>query len=71
MGILFGLLGVLVAIPLTADLIVAWNYINARLEADTEDNDTTNKKPDVARMPPTTALRGRAAELGKPSTPAV
>lgn len=34
MGTLFGLMGVLVAVPLTADLMVLWRYFNARVEKD-------------------------------------
>lgn len=48
MGTLFGALGVLVAIPLTADLVVVWNYANTLLEKDTTDYDTANHGP-VAR----------------------
>jgi predicted PurR-regulated permease PerM len=50
MGTLFGLLGVIVAIPLTADLVVAWNYVNTMLDKDTADYDNSNPKPDPVRQ---------------------
>lgn len=51
MGVLFGFLGVLVAIPLVADLVVCWGYISARREKDTTDYDAVNAPPEDRRMP--------------------
>jgi predicted PurR-regulated permease PerM len=45
MGTLFGGLGVVVAIPLTADMVVLWNYFNKQLERDAPDGDTVNEAP--------------------------
>jgi predicted PurR-regulated permease PerM len=55
MGTLFGFLGVLVAVPLTADLVVIWNYVNRSLEKrlKQQDNDVTNDPPaEVRERPP-------------------
>lgn len=45
MGVLFGFLGVVVAIPLTADLVVLWEHVNQVLEKDASDNDVVNSAP--------------------------
>jgi predicted PurR-regulated permease PerM len=41
-GLLFGLLGVLAAIPIVADLVVVWQYMNRHLEKDTTEYDVVN-----------------------------
>ena len=46
-GILFGFLGILVAIPLVADLVVLWSFQSARREKDTTDYDTVNLSPEA------------------------
>jgi predicted PurR-regulated permease PerM len=51
MGALFGVLGVLVAIPLSADLVVVWNFVNSKLEKDTTDYDSTNPPQGETRDP--------------------
>ena len=42
MGALFGLLGILAAIPLVTDMVVFWNYLAAQREKDTTDYDRVN-----------------------------
>lgn len=62
-GALFGFLGILVAIPLVADMVVAWQYANRYLEKDTDDYDQVNSRAMGARVPmapdntPTNRLR--------------
>ncbi len=41
-GILFGFLGIIVAVPLVADMVVLWQYWNRYLEKDTTDYDAVN-----------------------------
>src|SRR5207249_1872803 len=41
-GTLFGFLGVLVSIPLVADMVVVWRYLNRYLEKDSIDYDEVN-----------------------------
>jgi predicted PurR-regulated permease PerM len=50
-GTLFGFLGILVAIPLVADMVVIWQYVNRYLEKDTEDYDQVNTRAMGARVP--------------------
>jgi predicted PurR-regulated permease PerM len=51
-GILFGFLGILVAIPVVADSVVVWNYVAKWREKDTLDYDIINAPPaDTAREP--------------------
>ncbi len=46
MAMLFGILGILVAIPLTADLVVLWNYWNEKYtRIDKVDHDRVNPPP--------------------------
>jgi len=41
-GLLFGFLGILVAIPIVADMVVIWGYVNRHMEKDTTDYDVVN-----------------------------
>jgi predicted PurR-regulated permease PerM len=50
-GVLFGFLGIMVAIPLVADLVVLWGFISARREKDTTNYDLVNAPPDERRTP--------------------
>jgi predicted PurR-regulated permease PerM len=50
-GVLFGFLGIMVAIPLVADLVVLWGFISARREKDTTNYDIVNAPPDDRRTP--------------------
>ena len=50
-GMLFGFLGVLVAIPLVADMVVLWGFVSARREKDTTNYDMVNAPPDDRRGP--------------------
>jgi predicted PurR-regulated permease PerM len=50
-GVLFGFLGIMVAIPLVADLVVLWGFISARREKDTTNYDVVNAPPDERRTP--------------------
>jgi predicted PurR-regulated permease PerM len=49
-GILFGFLGVLVAIPLVTDMVVVWHLISRRIEKDTTEYDVVNTAP-LVRLP--------------------
>jgi predicted PurR-regulated permease PerM len=64
-GTLFGFLGVLVAIPFVADMVVVWNYIAKWRERDTEDYDMINATPDSRRaaMAPDNTPPGRLRKL--------
>jgi predicted PurR-regulated permease PerM len=62
---LFGFLGLLVAIPLVADAVVVWNYIEKWREKDTMDYDIINSPAgDAARVPAAPDNTG-ASRLGK------
>ncbi|HVS71208.1 MAG TPA: AI-2E family transporter [Phycisphaerae bacterium] len=50
-GMLFGFLGVLVAIPLVADMVVVWDFMSARREKDTTNYDIVNAPPADRRQP--------------------
>jgi predicted PurR-regulated permease PerM len=50
-GVLFGFLGIMVAIPLVADLVVLWGFMSARREKDTTNYDVVNAPPDDRRTP--------------------
>jgi predicted PurR-regulated permease PerM len=84
-GMLFGFLGILVAIPLVADMVVVWSYLNRYMEKDTEDYDAVNLPaagPRVPMSPDNTSpsrlrkifrrsiSRPNAAEAPRPSQPA-
>ena len=49
-GTLFGFLGILVSIPFVADLVVVWNFGNARREKDCTDYDAVNAMPADCRQ---------------------
>jgi len=68
MGTLFGLLGIIIAIPLTADLVVLWNYVNTQLEKDNGNgNDTVNSNAGIpAASQPLTAPPPPAPEAQTP-----
>lgn len=65
MGTLFGALGVAVAIPFTADLVVLWNYLATRLEKDTPDSDTVNSSPAEVRQAPKVGPKGELRNPGE------
>ena len=48
-GILFGVVGVLAAIPIVADMVVAWTFANRYLEKDTTDYDVVNPPAEANR----------------------
>ena len=50
-GTLFGILGILVSIPLVADAVVMWQFWAARREKDATDYDAVNNMPAVQRQP--------------------
>ena len=50
-GSLFGFLGIFVAIPLVADMVVLWSFYAARREKDTFDYDAVNGGPEHRRAP--------------------
>ena len=50
-GTLFGFLGIFVAIPLVADMVVLWQFYAARREKDTFDYDAVNGGPEHRRAP--------------------
>ena len=50
-GTLFGFLGIFVAIPLVADLVVMWQFYAARREKDSIDYDAVNFAPEDRRAP--------------------
>jgi predicted PurR-regulated permease PerM len=64
-GTLFGFLGILVAIPLVADMVVVWQYANRYIEKDTEDYDQVNSPAYGARTPmsPDNTRPGRLRKL--------
>lgn len=51
MGVLFGALGVVVAIPLTADLVVLWNYVNSVMERTVLTNGQDSPPPAAGPTP--------------------
>ncbi len=50
-GTLFGVLGILVSIPLVADMVVIWQFWAARREKDCTDYDAVNNVPAERRQP--------------------
>ncbi len=50
-GSLFGFLGIFVAIPFVADMVVLWQFYAARREKDTTDYDSANDSPSHRRAP--------------------
>jgi predicted PurR-regulated permease PerM len=49
-GTLFGFLGILVSIPLVADMVVIWHFAAARREKDCTDYDEVNRAPAERRQ---------------------
>jgi predicted PurR-regulated permease PerM len=68
-GLLFGFVGILVAIPLVADMVVLWQYANRYLEKDAEDYDAVNEAPLGARKPmsPDNTAPWRLQRMFRPS----
>jgi putative heme transporter len=66
-GLLFGFLGILVSIPIVADLVVIWSWVNQRLEKDTENYDVVNLPPGgrQALTVPANAPPARAWRFGR------
>jgi putative permease len=50
-GILFGVLGVLVAIPLVTDMVVVWHLISRHIEHDPTEYDVVKTAPEPVRAP--------------------
>jgi predicted PurR-regulated permease PerM len=70
-GTLFGFLGILVAIPLVADLVVLWSFQSARREKDTTDYDTVNLSPEARHsIFPDAAHSSRLQKLFRRQRPA-